>query len=153
MPLIIISPLCLRKGNINAQRNERDINFSFEPKGEAHVPPKLPLGFEGRTIFHLEPKQNFKDAQRRCPFSSSVPAEGGCKASRIWGHTFHKRAVCGVGGSSGWPGGEVRLLILPHCWPGGPLSDPPPSFCCFQRWNHLVLQLVPSSFNCLLGSL
>lgn len=97
-----------------------------------HVSTKFPLGFEGRTIFHLEPKQNFKDVQRWYPVSASLLKAGVRLAGSEGGmHVLHRRAVCGAGRFSGWPGGGVHLVsFLPHWWLKGSLSDTTPSFCC-----------------------
>lgn len=57
---LITSPFHLKENSLTAQRDGGVINFSFEPKEKAHTSTKHPFGFEGRTIFHLEPKQNAK---------------------------------------------------------------------------------------------
>lgn len=94
MPPIIISPFCLKENSRNAQRDGGDFNFSFEPKGKVQASTKLLFSFEGRTIFHLEPKQNFQDVQRRCPLSELLLKAGvnlagpeGCTRA------FRRRAV------------------------------------------------------------
>lgn len=82
MPPVIIFPFHLKKENTNAQRDVRDINFSLELKGKAHASTKLPFGFEGRTIFPSEPKQNFKGVQHWRPKS---PLKARCQCGGMGG--------------------------------------------------------------------
>lgn len=155
MPPIIISPFHLKENSTDAQKDGGDINFSFEPKEKAHASTKLPFSFEGRTIFHLEPKQNFKGVQRQCPLSELLLKAGiNLAGSEGCTRAFHRRAVRRAGRvlwlAWGWgPSG----LLSPSFWLPGALSDTAPSFLVFPmlKWSS-DSSLVLTSLNCLLGS-
>ena len=154
MPPIIISPFHLKENSTNAQRDGEDINFSFEPKGKAHASTKLPFGFEGTRIFHLEPKQNVKDAWRPCPVSA-LQLKAGVNLQDLRAACTHFTAGprAGLGGPSGWPGVRAIWSPLSITLLTGSLSDSAPSFLQFPMLKSSDSSLVFTSRNCLLGSL
>ena len=125
---VIIFPFRLRKEDTNAQRDGRDINFPLKLKGKGRASTKLPFGFEGRTIFHAEPKQSFKSAQRWCPLSES-PLKAQCERGRMAGLPACISREGGVEGCAGplaSPGGQGYLASFIPPLPALELPLPTP---------------------------
>lgn len=88
----------MRKEDTNAQRDGGDIPFSSELKGKVYASTELPFDFEGRTLFHLEPKQNFKAVQPWCPFLRSHERRGvNLAGSDGCTHAVSRKTVCRAG--------------------------------------------------------
>lgn len=146
----------MKKENTNAHRDSGDINFSSEPKGKAHAFTKLPFGFEGRTIFHWEPRQNFRDVQRLCSLSES-PLKAGRQSGRM-GRLPAR--ISQEGSVEGWAdplaGLGVRAIWPPLSLAAGlraPFTDTASAFLQSPMLTSSSdSSRGPTSLHCLLGS-